>query len=149
MNQYKIQIKDLKQPLLVSRKEVRVSGEPEKREYMFCMVPELCYLTGLQDKEKKNFTVMKDLATYTKLTPHQRVHSYKKYLDNVNNTPEAKEILDQWGLSLEKDPKKVEARLIGDQQIYFGGGKEVSAGPRAEFSRDGKCCYLLCLSTQF
>lgn len=44
--QYNIEIRDLKQPLLISRKEVRISGESEKREYVFCLIPEICYMTG-------------------------------------------------------------------------------------------------------
>lgn len=141
--QYNIDVQDLKQPLLLSRKEIQISGEPEKREYIFCMLPELCYMTGLTDKMRKNYTVMKDLATYTKLTPYQRVLSYKKYVENVNSTPEAKSILNQWGLSIDSDLTKITARLLDEERILFGHGKDVPAGPQADFSRHGKFVSIL------
>lgn len=134
-SQYNIVIKDDKQPLLISRKEVRISGEAEKREYVFCLIPEICYLTGLTDQMRSNFTAMKDLAAHTKLSPHARVGSYKKFLDNVNNNPIAKGILSDWGLRLDSDPSKVTARLMDEEKIIFGRGKSFGAGPQADFNR--------------
>lgn len=136
--QYNIDVKDKNQPLLLSRQELRISGEKEKREYVFCLLPELAYLTGLDDKMRKNYIVMKDLAAYTKLTPYQRVLSYKKYVENVNTTPEAKNILSQWGLSLDPEPYKLNARLLDEEKIIFGRNKELPAGPQADFSRHSK-----------
>lgn len=125
----------MKQCLLISRKELRISGEPEKKEFIFCLVPELCYLTGLSDAMKKNFTVLKELATYTKLSPQMRLGAYKKFLQNVENTPKAKEILSDWGLTLDKDPVKVTARVFDEEKIIFGNGKSGGAGDRADFSK--------------
>lgn len=133
--QYNLDIRDTKQPLLVSRKEVRISGEPEKREYVFMLLPEFCFLVGLTDNMRSNFTVMKDVATYTRVTPMQRVYAYKKLLENVEKTPAAKAILSGWGLSLEKDPLEVTARLLDEEKIVFGRGKEHGAGEKGDFSR--------------
>lgn len=133
--QYNIDIRDVRQPLLMSRKEVRISGEPEKREYVFLLLPEFCYLTGLTDKMRDNFTVMRDVATYTRVTPMQRVFAYKKFLMNVESTPSAKAILSSWGLALETDPLEVTARLLDEEKIVFGRGKECGAGEKGDFSR--------------
>lgn len=48
-SQYSISIRDMKQPILVSRKEVRVSGRTDKIEIAFGLIPELCHMTGLTD----------------------------------------------------------------------------------------------------
>lgn len=133
--QYNIDVTDLKQPLLVNRKEVRISGEENKKEFMFCLIPEICYLTGLTDQMRKNFTVMKDLAVHTKLSPYQRLGSFKKFIDNINNTPAAKEVLAGWGLSIDKTPLIMNARLFEEQTINFGKNMKISAGPNADFSR--------------
>ncbi|CAO1364269.1 unnamed protein product [Diamesa tonsa] len=133
--QYSIDITDLKQPLLINRKEVLVAGEANKKEFMFCLIPEICYLTGLTDQMRKNFTVMKDLAVFTKLSPYQRLGSFKKFIDNINNTPAAKEVLANWGLSLESTPLIMNARLFEEQTINFGKNMKISAGPNADFSR--------------
>lgn len=133
--QYNIDIRDLKQPMLISRKEVRISGEREKREYVFLLVPELCFLTGLSEKERSNYTAMKDLAAHTKLSPLQRVGAFKKFVENVNNNAQAKEVLSQWGLSLDPEPMKITARLLDEERIIFGRSKELGVGPQADFSR--------------
>lgn len=135
LKNYQLQIKDMKQNLLVSRKEIQVSGEKEKREYVFLLVPELCSLTGLSDKMRQNFTVMKDLATFTKITPFQRVEAYKRFVENVNNNAEAKAFLTNWGLRLDPEPLKMMARLLGEEKIIFGRDKEFGAGAQADFSR--------------
>lgn len=135
---HNIIIQDAGQPLLLNRMEVRISGEAEKRELNICLVPELCYLTGLDDKMRKNYTLMKDIASYTKMTPLQRLSSYKKYVDNVNNTPEAKAILSQWGLTLATEPTKITFRVLEEQEIIFGNGGKFPVGPKADFSRYGK-----------
>lgn len=54
-SQYNINIRDLKQPILVSRKEFRVSGRADKVEVSFGLIPELCNLTGLTDGGFKKF----------------------------------------------------------------------------------------------
>lgn len=141
--QYNITIQDLKQNLLLSRKEVRISGERDKREYEFLLVPELCYLTGLTDEMRTNYTVMKDLATYTKLSPYQRVLCFKQFVNNVNTTPDSKEVLDNWGLSLDPEPYTLKARMLGEEKIIFGRGKEFGAGPQADFSRHATSNQLL------
>lgn len=96
--QYEIELQDLKQPLLINRKEVKMFGLQEKKEMTCCLIPEICYLTGMTDTMRNDFTVMKDLASHTRLAPNQRVNSYKKFISNVNNNPEAKKILQQWDL---------------------------------------------------
>ena len=96
--QYDIDIRDLDQPLLIHRKEIMIAGQLEKKELTFCLVPEICYLTGMTDAMRGDYTVMKDLASHTRLSPMQRVNSFKKFINNVNNTPEARMVLDQWGL---------------------------------------------------
>ena len=61
---YNIKLNDLKQPLLVSRKERRVSGKEKPEELLFCLVPEVCHLAGLQSETRSD---MRELATHTKI----------------------------------------------------------------------------------
>lgn len=56
-NQYDITLKDMKQPLLISRKEVRVSAT-EKKELVIALIPEISFMTGLTDDHRKDFKVM-------------------------------------------------------------------------------------------
>jgi len=45
------------------------------------------------------------------------------------------ELLNNWGLSLERDPTKMQARLLPEERIIFGRNKDAPAGPQADFSR--------------
>lgn len=60
-HQHNIIIKDINQPLLINRKNVRVSGSADKVERMVCLVPEISYLTGLTDTMRSDFKVQKSL----------------------------------------------------------------------------------------
>ncbi|XP_056639087.1 protein argonaute-3 [Diorhabda sublineata] len=118
--QYDITITDLTQPLLINRKNVRVSGSAEKVEKIVCLVPEISYLTGLTTSMRNDFTVMKDIAHYTRVTPNQRVAALRKYLENVEKSPEAQQVLASWGLHLENDSLLMSGRQLDNEIIYFG-----------------------------
>lgn len=55
---YNLKIKDPKQPLLVSKPKAKdVRGN---KEQVLLLVPELCRATGLTDKQRANFTMMRE-----------------------------------------------------------------------------------------
>ncbi|KPJ21569.1 Piwi-like protein 1 [Papilio machaon] len=56
----------------------RLPGSEQATDFMICLVPELCQLTGLTDDQRSNFRLMKDVATYTRITPNQRHAAFKK-----------------------------------------------------------------------
>lgn len=121
---YNIELTDERQPLLVSREERRVAGQDEKETITYCILPEICYLTGITDEMRSDQKVMRDIATFTRVTPEQRMLAYRKFCDNVNNSPEASEILSNWGLSLDSGPRKVVGRQLDNETITFGHGKK-------------------------
>jgi aubergine-like protein len=43
-----------------------------KRDDVIMLIPELCNMTGLTDKMKADFRLMKAVATHTKLAPEPR-----------------------------------------------------------------------------
>lgn len=56
-NKYNIRIKNTKQPLLVSQ-----PSKADRRRGMvhpIVLIPELCYLTGLSDDQRADFSLMK------------------------------------------------------------------------------------------
>lgn len=132
--QYNIKIQDENQPMIVCRKEMRLSGRP-KQEIEILLVPELCYMTGLGDEQRRDFRVLKDMSTYTKMSPGQRIAAYKSFVDNLYNSEKALQALADWGLKLDRNTAKAPARVLDGQKIIFGGGKEFPAGPKADFTR--------------
>ncbi|XP_045478662.1 piwi-like protein Ago3 [Harmonia axyridis] len=133
--QYNITIQNGSQPLLVNRKSIKTSDASGKVDRMVCLVPELCYLTGLTDKMRADFRVMKDVAAYTRVTPAQRVNCLRTYIQNVSKSAEAQQILGDWGLKLEESTIQMEGRLLGNETILFGDNKEFRCGNNADWTR--------------
>lgn len=129
---YNIEITDADQPLLVSREERRVAGQIEKESLVFYLVPEICHLTGITDEMRADQKVMRDIATITRVTPEQRMFAYNKFRDNINNSPEATEILRNWGLSLGA-PLKLMGRQLDNETIRFGNGTCIAE--RGDFNK--------------
>lgn len=55
--QYNIDIRDTNQPLLLNKQSVRQVGTLEKVDRFICLVPELCFMTGLTDEMRSDFKV--------------------------------------------------------------------------------------------
>ncbi len=51
---------------------------------LICLIPELCYSTGMDSSITSNYEIMKDVALFTKLTPHQRNLAIQKFVQNIN-----------------------------------------------------------------
>lgn len=105
---YNIDIKDAKQPLLTSIKETRIAGKDEPVEMVFSIIPEICHLTGLTDKMRSDFKLMREIASFTRVTPNQRMLALQQFNENVNKNKNAKEILNNWGLELCPRPENLE-----------------------------------------
>lgn len=63
---YHVKIARPDQPLLISRSKAREirAGMPE----LVVLVPELCIMTGLTDRQRENFQLMKALAQHTRIS---------------------------------------------------------------------------------
>ncbi|KAH8356290.1 hypothetical protein KR084_005758, partial [Drosophila pseudotakahashii] len=130
---HNINIKDINQPLLLSVKKSRATPD-DKESIQFCLIPELCYLTGLRDEVRSDNKLMREIATFTRVSPNQRQLALNKFHDNVSKSTAAQEILNSWGLSLTKNYNKLKGRQMETEQIYFS-KMIVSAGKNAEFSK--------------
>ncbi|KAL8180226.1 UNVERIFIED_CONTAM: Piwi-like protein 1, partial [Gekko kuhli] len=81
--QYNQEITDLNQPVLVSQPK-RKTGPGGNISGPTVLIPELCFLTGLTDKMRSDFNVMKDLAVHTRLAPEQRMREVGRLIDYIN-----------------------------------------------------------------
>lgn len=69
---------------------------------------------------------MRDIASFTRVTPNQRVEAARKYIAKVNETPSAREILDKWGLRLSDDVLRLQGRKLPLEEIKFGRDKKMT-----------------------
>jgi aubergine-like protein len=100
-DKYDIIIKDLSQPLLVSKRK-DCNGE----DINLYFVPELCNLAGLDDEFIKDRDFMTKLANRTKLTPEDRIKKTNEFLNLLVETKSKDEVKDEKKKSKKDDKKK-------------------------------------------
>lgn len=103
--QYQIDIRDTKQPLIECLPSVRDkrAGRAEK----ILLVPELCKMTGLTDKMRENFQLGKKIAEVSRLDPPRRIAALSKFSRSMQNNPKIQEDMAKWDLRLEPQLLKV------------------------------------------
>lgn len=132
---YEKVIRDEAQPLLVCRpreKDTRVG-----RTDNLYLIPELCFLTGLTDDIRSNFSIMKDLAIEMKLDPAKRVANLKEFIQNMNKNAQVSKEMGQWGLKFSQELVDIEARQVQPEKVIHGNGiRSQVNGMTADFSRE-------------
>ncbi|KAF6729960.1 Piwi-like protein 1 [Oryzias melastigma] len=118
--QYGLDIKDGNQVLLVSnvKKRTGPGGGPPPGPAM--LIPELCYLTGLTDKMRSDFTIMKDLSEHTRLSPDKRISCLSGFIEDINGNAAVQDELKKWGLGFDKHLLNLTARVLGPERIFQG-----------------------------
>ncbi|XP_049722435.1 piwi-like protein 1 isoform X2 [Elephas maximus indicus] len=133
--QYNQEITDLKQPVLVSQPKRR-RGPGGSLPGPAMLIPELCYLTGLTDKMRNDFNVMKDLAVHTRLTPEQRQREVGRLIDYIHKDDNVQRELRDWGLSFDSNLLSFSGRILPTEKIHQG-GKTFDYNPQfADWSKE-------------
>ncbi|XP_044296633.1 piwi-like protein 1 [Varanus komodoensis] len=118
--QYSQEITDLNQPVLISQPK-RKRGPEGGIIGPAILIPELCYLTGLTDKMRSDFTVMKDLSAHTRLAPEQRMREVGRLIDYMNKDDNVQKELRDWGLSFESNLLSFSGRVVQSEKIHQAG----------------------------
>jgi aubergine len=129
---YNIQIRDPRQPLLVSNPKARdIRGD---RPASFCLVPELCRSTGLTDSMRSNFHTMKALSEFTRMDPEKRIKSLTDFSRRLINTPESSETLTKFNVQLNPNMVEITGRKLRQEAIIFGNGKTYTSDDKADWT---------------
>jgi len=59
---------------------------------------------------KADFTIMRDIAVHTRVSPADRYKSIQQFLTRIQECPKAMEILNDWGLNLAMAPEPVQVK---------------------------------------
>ena len=128
LEKHKIKIEDLTQPLLVVKKV-----DSQGKEIRLYFVPELCYLSGLDDEFIKARDFMKKLANYTKLDPKDRIKKTNEFLNLLvdtkkknNNQLSAKEKSELYGIEVTALDKLHKAYNMKDTVLIGANKKQIS-----------------------
>lgn len=144
--QYKIQIKDFKQPMLISRPKKK---DKDAADRVICLVPELCHLTGISERIRTDYKAMKEIRDVTSLSPSTRNDGIVNFIKKINSTPLARDELQRWGINLQERSCSLGGRVLRGEKLLFGNRKVVQVGATADFSGDaGRCPVLQAVDIQ-
>jgi len=109
-------VKDDQQPLLISRPK-----EKDRKRGMsgpILLLPEFCVITGLSDEIRQNFSVMKDLAQHTRISPATRAQNLEQFMTDLHSNPEASKELAQWDMEFDRNLLKMTGRCLGAEKMF-------------------------------
>ncbi|XP_072372927.1 piwi-like protein 1 isoform X2 [Scyliorhinus torazame] len=139
--QYSTDITDLNQPVLISQPKRQGPGGTSIGP--ICLIPELCYLTGMTDKIRSDFNVMRDLSVHTRLAPEQREQRLWRFIDYIQKDDNVQKELSDWGLQFDAKLHSLSGRVVPSEKIHQG-GKMFDYNPQAaEWSRETRGAYLI------
>ena len=140
-NQYRIDIKDKEQPLLIAESKMKGKNlltNNEKQDIpIIYLIPELVLITGIENDQNSK-SRRQNIISMTKTDPNQRMREinrihdlmncdiqkqYKKK-DKVIVNKSSKELAEEWGINL-GDPLSFEGRLLKQPTLIFDNKKEV------------------------
>jgi len=133
-NQYKLDIHNIEQPLLISLPSAKDKRRGKTEPYR--LVPELCVLTGIEESMRTDFRFKKAIDQYTKLAPAQRCDRLTNFINNFNGDEKVKAELDKWQMSFSKRPLQLQGRVIGPESLKFGKNVVKQLDFRADWSND-------------
>lgn len=118
---YNKTIRDHGQPMLVSNPKAR--DVRAGRTQVLFLVPELCRATGLTDRMRTNFQMMKAMATHTQMDPEHRVKRLIDFTDRIHSTPESMRILGEFNTDIDRRLIEFKGRALKQETILFGNDK--------------------------
>ncbi|NXW49861.1 PIWL1 protein, partial [Nyctiprogne leucopyga] len=139
--QYNQEISDLNQPVLVSQsKRRRGTMMPGP----VVLIPELCFLTGLSEKMRNDFNMMKDLAVHTRLPPEQRQREIGRLIDYIQKDDNVQKELRDWGLSFDSNLLSFTGRVVQAEKILQSGNVFDYNPQFADWSKETRGVPLIC-----
>ncbi|XP_060517141.1 piwi-like protein Siwi isoform X2 [Cylas formicarius] len=130
---YRVPIDVMEQPMLVSRSKQREikAGMPET----VVLIPSLCIMTGLTDKQRENFHLMKALGEHTRVGPQGRIQKIREFSQRLQNCREAMEEIRRWDLEMARDLVEVSGRVLPEETLILRNGTQITGGPEADFTK--------------
>lgn len=121
---YKLKIKDLKQPLFISRpkKVDRRQGAEEPKN--ISLIPETCVVCGIEEKYKIDFNFKKAMDRAIIKDPAGRQRAVQKFMSEFKKGS-AYKTFSKWGFDLKERSVDIPARVLPELNIVFGDNKQV------------------------
>ena len=131
---YKLDIEDLKQPLIIVRNKTN-NNQTQNNYY----IPEFSFLENLEDNDVKDRDFMNKLAKYTRLDPNERVLKTNKFLELLvdptkhKDHPEklsAKEKSEKYGIKVKPLDELFTGYIMDETKLIGGNNKQIKANEK-------------------
>ena len=147
-NQYGIKIKDENQPLIEVERKIK-NGEGSDVEIIY-LVPELVYLTGLEDNNASTDNTRRKITNKTKMRPGDKIKAINGINDLLNSTvnkkyknkegkeivlKSAKEVKDLYGINIGNN-LTIKGRIIPQPHLIFNKGQKFIIPNNGNFHSD-------------
>ncbi|XP_055301772.1 protein piwi-like [Sitodiplosis mosellana] len=130
---YHIEIRDDSQPLLISQPRAKdLRGGEQKPAWL---VPELCRITGLDDRQRTDMNMKMALRPYAQMEPRLRRQRLLDFYNRIQSSEDNKKIKEEWGLQIQPDLVQINAYCLKAETLTFGDKKELQVN-RASWERD-------------
>ena len=127
-DRYGLIVSSLNQPLVkvIIRIEKRITkdNKMEKVQYFGFLIPEFISVTGITEQQRKDYNFMKKMASYTMLSPNERMQENVRAI-NILNRSEKLEV---------KDPQPVQAYQLKAPKIQLGNNRHLRGHQSGYFS---------------
>jgi len=131
---YEKPVKDPQQPLLISQPK-----EKDRKRGMsgpILLLPEFCVITGLSDEVRANFSIMKDLAQHTRISPAARAGNLSSFMSDLNSNQEAQKELADWNLEFSNQLLKMSGRILPVEAMHQNNCKFSYKQQDADWSKE-------------
>ncbi|KAJ9584895.1 hypothetical protein L9F63_020750, partial [Diploptera punctata] len=115
---YEIRIRNENQPMLITKPKQRVRMQGQDKNIF--LVPELCRMTGLSDKMRSNFELMRKLADSTRFNPSQRMERLQSFNRKLHTNVQIIEELNSWQMCLNESLVSIPSRILPREKIILG-----------------------------
>lgn len=114
---YQIQIKDYAQPLLLCLPSERYKKVERQHVYL---IPELCVLTGLTEKQRQDFKFGRKLSQLSRLEPADRVNRLNDFMSKLLSNEKVESEMRAWNIGFERGLLEVPAKILAKEKLVMG-----------------------------
>lgn len=127
-NRYGLDIQEVQQPLLMFR------DKKDDTRTGF-LVPELCYMTGLTDRQRNDFRLMKTIATVTKLNAQDKNNEIGGLIKRLHEEERPKEIMKDQRITVEAAPIQLSGFRLEAGRMILGKNNQVKVEDNRDLDR--------------
>jgi aubergine-like protein len=128
---YNFQVTDMDQPLLINK------PKKGKLKSIF-LIPEFCLMTGLSDKQRKDFNFMRDVAKVIKPNPVTRMNSSVELAQLMDENKKCEELMKEWEIKVLAKPLGLNSKKIDSGNMVMGEGKKFHFERSKNLDRDSQ-----------